>query len=391
MQNTANYKFKKPENTDLYNVQDFSDNMDAIDTALKGIEDGTTTVGNANKLGGKSASEYALAEQITNNSIWTKLTEGFDLNNALGKYRNHSGAVVYTLLNLPPTSLYLRSCEIAVEWFPSHPNNTYGEQVVTLTNGGAIEEFKRHKNGDTWGAWKQTATTADLANYLSKSGGRINGVNATPLTIQSADRPVYLNFENVYGLVGALGFTDVDTPVYIPNTFDKIYRLLHSGNVGDYALSKSGGKVSTSSSTPFSVENAGGGNVMIDFLVNGVRKGLLGFNGTDNPIFYDTNHKEHNILHGGNYHYYALPLTGGTVTSPYGTVMTLRSTAGNEVVMQYRNSADDNEGSLGFNGIDNPIFKKTDGTNLQLLHTGNSAKVAIQSTAPTDTSALWVW
>ncbi len=58
MQNTANYKFKKPENTDLYNVQDFSDNMDAIDTALKGLEDGTTPVGNALQLGGKSASEY---------------------------------------------------------------------------------------------------------------------------------------------------------------------------------------------------------------------------------------------------------------------------------------------------------------------------------------------
>lgn len=58
MQNTANYKFKKPENTDLYNVQDFSDNMDAIDTALKGIEDGTTAVGNALKLNGLTADEF---------------------------------------------------------------------------------------------------------------------------------------------------------------------------------------------------------------------------------------------------------------------------------------------------------------------------------------------
>ena len=194
------------------------------------IINGTTPVGNANKLGGKSASEYALAEQITNNSIWTKLTEGFDLNNALGKYRNHSGAVVDTLLNLPPTSLYLRSCEIAVEWFPSHPNNTYGEQVVTLTNGGAIEEFKRHKNGDTWGAWKQTATTADLANYLPLSGGML----------------------------------------------------------------------STRDSAPFALDNTSAGNIMIDFYSAGVRQGLLGFNAVNNPIFYDTNHKEHSLLHTGN-------------------------------------------------------------------------------------------
>jgi hypothetical protein len=79
MQNTANYKFKKPENTDLYNVQDFSDNMDAIDTALKGFEDGTTTVGNANKLGGLTAEEVGASgarNLIPYPHLYTNRTQG---------------------------------------------------------------------------------------------------------------------------------------------------------------------------------------------------------------------------------------------------------------------------------------------------------------------------
>lgn len=40
MKNTTNYGFKKPEGTDFYNVNDFNDNMDAIDTELASLQRG---------------------------------------------------------------------------------------------------------------------------------------------------------------------------------------------------------------------------------------------------------------------------------------------------------------------------------------------------------------
>ena len=55
---------------------------------------------------------------------------------------------------------------------------------------------------------------------------------------------------------------------------------------------------------------------------------------------------------------------------------------------------DDAKGFLGFLGFENvhtPIFSDSNGNPYPLHHDGNSAKVAIQSTAPSDTSALWVW
>lgn len=312
MQNTANYKFKKPENTDLYNVQDFSDNMDAIDTALKGIEDGTTTVGNALQLGGKGASEY-----ITKDGGTVKTLVVANAGNANVNVRNTSGM-------------------------------------------DAFVEFIGH-NGS------------------------------------SAQR------------IGLLGMNGNNVPTF-KNTAGTTYPLLHSGNVGDYALTARGMTPATSLDTvkengtyyvhPSSTNRPNDGSYGEMLVMSNVDTtgqlyishvndivGLMFRGATTAGGFYPWKV----VLDNTNVGEYALPKSGGTVTSPYGTVMTLRSTAGNEVVMQYRNSADDNEGSLGFNGIDNPIFKKTDGTNLQLLHTGNSAKVAIQSTAPTDTSALWVW
>lgn len=41
---TANYNFKKPAQTDYYNINDFNDNMDAIDTAIKENSNGLKTI-----------------------------------------------------------------------------------------------------------------------------------------------------------------------------------------------------------------------------------------------------------------------------------------------------------------------------------------------------------
>jgi hypothetical protein len=60
MDQTINYNLKKPNNSDYYNIQDQNDNMDAIDTALKGLEDGKVA-----KVTGKglSTEDYTTAEK----------------------------------------------------------------------------------------------------------------------------------------------------------------------------------------------------------------------------------------------------------------------------------------------------------------------------------------
>ena len=76
-------------------------------------------------------------------------------------------------------------------------------------------------------------------------------------------------------------------------------RISTSADLANY-LSKSGGMLSSRNYAPFALDNTSAGNIMIDFYSAGVRQGLLGFNAVNNPIFYDTNQKEHSLLHTGN-------------------------------------------------------------------------------------------
>lgn len=84
-----------------------------------------------------------------------------------------------------------------------------------------------------------------------------------------------------------------------------------------------------------------------------------------------------------------LPLTGGTVSKAGRSPIELRSTNSNNVTTLYSGTSG-TLGELGFIGVDNPTFRNTSGVNNTLLHTGNSAKVHIDTSAPSDTTALWI-
>ena len=149
--------------------------MQGIDPQdIENIIDGTTPVGNSNKLGGKEASEYALAEEIKDNSLWNALTEGFDLKNALGNYRTSNGSIVTSLLNRPSD---LSSGEITVEWFPSSTSgsNLYGMQVLKFSATTKYVIYFRMRQNTVWSDWKTIATLSDLANYLPIGGGMLLG------------------------------------------------------------------------------------------------------------------------------------------------------------------------------------------------------------------------
>lgn len=87
-----------------------------------------------------------------------------------------------------------------------------------------------------------------------------------------------------------------------------------------------------------------------------------------------------------------LPLSGGgTVKKANAAPIVLDNTSSNTSLTGY-SGTNGMLGYLGFNGADNPVYVNSAFNTVKSLHhDGNSAKVAIQSSAPSDTSALWVY
>jgi hypothetical protein len=86
-----------------------------------------------------------------------------------------------------------------------------------------------------------------------------------------------------------------------------------------------------------------------------------------------------------------LPITGGTLSQPNSVVLNIHNTAANSLyslLYFYANSV--GLGALGFMGANNPILYTTDGAAKGLLHEGNSSKVIVSTTAPADTTAVWI-
>lgn len=83
--------------------------------------------------------------------------------------------------------------------------------------------------------------------------------------------------------------------------------------------------------------------------------------------------------------------TGGTITKAGSVPLILNNTANAYTYLGYQ-SKGTLIGRLGFKSTNVPSIMTADGSAEYVLHhDGNSAKVAIQSSAPTDTSALWVY
>lgn len=86
-----------------------------------------------------------------------------------------------------------------------------------------------------------------------------------------------------------------------------------------------------------------------------------------------------------------LPLSGGTITDKVTTPLKINTTDANtySLIGYFKNGT--KCGEMGFDGVNTPVVYLPSGGRKVLHHDGNSAKVAIQSSAPTDTSSLWVY
>lgn len=137
-------------------------------------------------------------------------------------------------------------------------------------------------------------TTADLANYLPNKDATITGSGGIPLNLKGSNVS-YIRFLNSSGTeLGLLGLYTDGSPVYYAN--GKINNILHSGNVGSYALPIGGGTVgSGSSNIPVGIK--GKTASMLSYVIaDGTLFGTLGFsavgklNMSDGSNTYDVHH-----------------------------------------------------------------------------------------------------
>lgn len=183
--------------------------------------------------------------------------------------------------------------------------------------------------GDSWAEWTRVVKIADLANYLPLTGGTING------------ELLFKKAENGYG---------------------KIQKANADADYGTYVS---------------------------DFSADGNAIGLR-VCANEGKIYHVKGSASNEILHTGNIADHVLSKNGGRLTRQDNVIMELESTHQNFPLIGFFGTGGQ-LGNLGFNGVGNPCYAENNGTARTLHHDGNSAKVVISSTAPSDTSALWVY
>lgn len=141
MKLTTNYSLKKPEGSDVVNIDDFNYNADIIDTAIQEIKNTSST----------NKTNISSLQTKVNNGQNVKLTEdngvcrGIPNNNAndidtTGFWMNSNVA------NAPTTGwIYLES---------KVHNSLYQNQVATDLHDSS-KRWTRHKTGGAWSEWRE--------------------------------------------------------------------------------------------------------------------------------------------------------------------------------------------------------------------------------------------
>ena len=345
---------------------------------LNGKTEGELSVADSAKLGGKGASEYALVSQL-----FSKIESyaNLDFNTAIT-------TKIYTN-NAPPSNVNASN----------YPTNTTG--ILAVFGGGtfgAITQYyvtyygtiyTRSKfHSMDWSEWDSNA------NYFKNTGGDITGDIRQIIGTNSTIMHRLANLARVVTLgiyEGGLfrlydntnGKDIINSTADGTNTFNGTASgclPLSGGTVG--SGNSSGEPLALDSSTSFT---------LLKYLINGSLAGYLGFDGIDSPVFSSASGgSPKKLLHSGNVGDYALPKNGGgTVTNSTTTVMQLKNSSGERAYLGYVGS--NTLGYLGFEGTDTPSFVTKAGAVKNLLHTGNSAKVLVQSTPLTAEGSVRVW
>lgn len=300
-----------------------------LDKVLEEVFDGTQQVGDSKKLNGKSPSEYVLVNGTSypyypNNKTEEAIDGVYD--SLFSNASDNSYSVAIVDHNIAHS--ILSGGRHIVETFRA--TALYGYQITTCYDHSGVKRIFRSKINDVWKQWD---------SYLPLSGGTIKSPFSVPLTIKStSDSSNRIAFEFSDKVLGYLGFAAQNKPSYY-TAGGGIYDLIHTGNMAEHVLPKTGGTLAETACISFKPHNSGGNAVGLYFGNNdgstfgGI--GMLATNGIGKILYLSVSPTP--------YDYSGLAISAN---------------------------------NIAWNGD-------------TLHHDGNSARVAIQSTAPTD--GLWVW
>lgn len=240
-----------------------------------------------------------------------------------------------------------------------------------------------------------------LENYLPKSGGDVSGKGFDFFGIKRKDLTtnVFTKYHTQWGVLGYLGFGEADKPSFIDSTGSGVKELLHTGNMSDYVLPIDGSKrIEAPNASVLKANNANGANAYIGLYGSGSYIGGIGFTGNadyDLEVLNKNGSGGKKVLHAGNFSNYALPKDGGgtqpTLSTNHPQVLSLDNVGENSTTLLVFKHKGAVKGRFGTNWEGAPVYQNAEGTNHKFLHTGNSAAVHIDTSAPSDTSSLWVY
>lgn len=167
MQTTANYSLKKPDGTDVVNVQDFNDNADTIDTELKKRV-------LSNGIGTKNSSDLPSTWPV--GLYWSEV------------YNNGFPCAYGNCLTMKASRTSVT--QLCIEW-----------TGADATSGKAWIRNKRDTGADVWSPWREfsffghTHSKSDITDFpssMTANGGNSTTVNdhtanGTPSTTEKTD------------------------------------------------------------------------------------------------------------------------------------------------------------------------------------------------------------
>lgn len=246
------------------------------------------------------------------------------------------------------------------------------------------------------------ALSTSLSGYLPLSGGTVNG----DLVVRNSYGGVAL-VHTEKGNKGILFYKGGSDWLVTNHNWAAEYTLYHSGNFNpsDY-LPLSGGKITRNNVTLLSLNNTGESSIVesgVRYEIKGVAKAWIGYNSTYGAAIYNyaknwwfglkddgsLGYSGGTILHSNNYSSYALPLTGGTLTSTSDTPLVLkRNTTNSNVLLAFIN-ATEALGSIGIMGQSRHVMYKqpvfTDNVNVyQIIHSGNIGSQSVSYASNSD-------
>ena len=169
------------------------------------------------------------------------MPQNFDLNDALGRYRQHDEQIIRTFKNLPKYEKFVG--EITIEWFDAGNNdNRYGMQIMrhTIINSQS-EILFRSKYVDKWSEWIKLYDQNDKLNIseiglFSRSGSKVSKMNM-----------YYTRFSNFLFITGWFGLNAGtyyrEEPIFYIDPYIakvNVCSLMINSIIGEFDISSTG-------------------------------------------------------------------------------------------------------------------------------------------------------